>query len=154
MLRFRLCKSAFLICSTKTSFSHPDPPFWLFLWWKLLLPSAVLLAPIGPQSCQGPRSLPTTEVWVHLSWYIMGLWSLSAFANNFGFWQRLKDSKPQSEPETSYSLLVHQVAGIPSALLCPSWSWEAHVSVASCPGSTSLVCPAMAAPHSPLHHLL
>ena len=44
--------------------------------------------------------------------------------------------------------------GVPWALVSLSCSWAAPGGVASCPGSTSRVCPSTAAPRSPPHHSL
>lgn len=65
------------------------------------------------------------------------------------FFQSLPKSEAGVNMKASCRKPSKQRSGIPWALVSRSWSWAACGGVASCPESTSRVCPAMAAPHCP-----
>lgn len=50
-----------------------------------------------------------------------------------------------------FNNIKYRVTSLPWAPVSPSWSWAARGGAASCPGSTSRVCPATAAPRCPPH---
>lgn len=115
------------------------------------------LAAVLDQQCM-PRAtflLSTTPLWISLSWFIMKPSSLLSICQRPNLDSASKGAN-LSFSQTVWPLapLTHERLGIPWALVFPSWSWAVRAGVASCPGSTSRVCPATAALHSPLRRSL
>ncbi len=119
-------------------FISEHPACWHTAALSTVLPRATFLLSITP-------------VWISLSWFIVKPHlSRSLPKTKVGVNFKASLSGCSARAPTACSNKIQ--AGLPWALVSPSWFWAARGDVASSPESTTRVCPAMAAPRSPPHH--